>query len=161
MLPKLKNTRVHKSAIIDIGSIASLTPRSEIFHYSASKRFIQYYTEGQQKDPENVDRVDWILVRPAWVSTPMTGHRNLDIFTCTPADTVSGTLRCLGKVDIIYGSRKHELLGYFLEVGYMIFGVEFTRFVLYKVVLEISNFIFGVKQESFYERKMYTDKKTN
>ena len=161
MLPKLKNSRVHKSAMIDIGSIASLSPRSEVFHYSASKRFCQFYSKGQSLDQENNDRIDWILVRPAWVSTPMTGNRNQDLFTCTPADTVAGTLRCLGKVNMIYGSRKHEILGYFLELGYMIFGVDFTRFVLYQVILEMHNFIFGIKQESFYDRTIDTDKKTN
>ena len=159
MVSAFHKGRVHKSAIIDIGSIGSLTPNSKVFHYSATKRFIQSYTLGKSMSVTN--EIDWVLVRPAWVSTTMTGQRKIDLFTCTPEETVDGTCRCLGKVTMIYGSRKHEFLGYALEVGTMFLGMRITKFILYSVVLEVWNFIFAVKQEDFFNRTIDNDKKGN
>ena len=161
MLSSFHKGRVHKSAIIDIGSIASLVPRSEIYHYSATKRFVQSYTLGKAMSNTNPDEIDWILVRPAWVSTQMINKRNLDLLTCTPEETVDGTCRCLGKVMMIYGSRKHEFLGYALEVGTMFVGYAISKFIIYGVILEAWNFIFGVQQEDIYDRTINNNKKEN
>ena len=157
ILIKDLRSRLHKSAIIDISSIAALTRRKEIPLYSASKRFNQFLTEVGAEASDS--SLDFLSVRPAWVCTQMTSHRNQDLFTCIPDDTVKGAFRALGRDRVVFGSRKHEFLGWLLENGMMFFGYSLTRGFVYEGLLPTWNRVFGVEQEDFYSRTMKKNNK--
>jgi 17beta-estradiol 17-dehydrogenase / very-long-chain 3-oxoacyl-CoA reductase len=157
ILIKDLRSRLHKSAIIDMSSIAALCRRKEGLLYSASKRFGQFLTEVSAKASDS--SLDFVCVRPAWVCTPMTSHRNQDLFTCFPDDTIKGTFRALGRDTVVFGSRKHELLGWALQLGDTFFGYTLTRGFMYKGLLPTWNWVFGVEQEDYYSRNMQKNNK--
>ena len=90
----------------------------------------------------NCEDIDWLILRPGMISTPMLANKPIDLVTCTASETVDGVLRCLGKVDMIYGSRKHEIVNYFLELGYLFLGVYITRFIIYDTIAKVWDFFF-------------------
>lgn len=140
-LEDLQKDRVFKSAIIDVSSLAALEVKNgDFFHYSASKRFNQIFTQG--KAMSNSEGIDWLILRPGMVNTPMLANKSIDLVTCTASECVDGVLRCLGKVDMIYGSRKHEIIHYFLELGYLFLGVYITRLIIYDTIAKVWNFFF-------------------
>jgi 17beta-estradiol 17-dehydrogenase / very-long-chain 3-oxoacyl-CoA reductase len=154
ILIKDLTSRLHKSAIIDISSIAALTRRKEIPLYSASKRFNQILTMVGAEASDS--SLDFLSVRPAWVSTQMTGHRNQDLFTCMPDDTVKGAFRALGRETVVFGSRKHEFLGWLLENGMMFFGYSLTRAFVYDKLLPGWCWVFGVEQVDIFGKQNMT-----
>jgi len=133
MVPLLTKERVYKSAIIDLSSIAAIEPyKDDIYHYAATKRFNEVYTQGKIMTYDT-DQLDWIVVKPGAVQTAMTNYRTPDLLTCDKEDTIYGVLKCLGKDQETYGSRKHEILAYLQDMGYLFFGVAKTRFVIYNM----------------------------
>jgi 17beta-estradiol 17-dehydrogenase / very-long-chain 3-oxoacyl-CoA reductase len=157
ILIKDMRSRLHKSAIIDMSSIAALCRRDQGLLYSASKRFNQFLTEVGAEASDS--SLDFVCVRPAWVSTPMTSNRQQDLFTCLPDDTIKGTFRALGRDTVVFGSRKHEWLGWVLQLGDMFFGYKLTRGFMYKGLLPTWNWVFGVEVEDYYSRTMKKNNK--
>lgn len=77
----------------------------------------------------------------------------MDVYTSSVDECVDGCIRSLGRKQMIYGSAKHEILGFWLEVGQLLFGQEFSRWMVYDVFMVMVNKIMGVRQEDFYSIK--------
>lgn len=144
--------RQHKSAVIIQSSIAAAQPRDGNFHYSASKRLLQWFGLGNRL-AKSESMIDWVVVRPGWVSTSMTKHRKPDCITCTTEDSVRGVLRSLGKKAMVYGAWKHECLGFIMEVLELYIGTTWSRIVFYDYIYKYFNKIMGVEQVDLYAAK--------
>ena len=112
-IPKLK-ARTHKSAVIDVSSVASNIsfPGKEI--YSATKYYNRSFTSAICTKADT-DKIDFLSLKPGFVTTPLTFNRPNDWITCNTAECVNGALRALGHKQETYGSNKHVLFGTFIE----------------------------------------------
>lgn len=101
--------RESRSALIDISSINSIQPFLGKEIYSATKIFNSWLSLAQSaKGPENVD---FLCLKPGFVSTTGLRKRELNWTTCTTEECVEGTLKVLGQRAETYGSVKSILFG--------------------------------------------------
>lgn len=97
-----------KSAIITISSIAGEAPTHKE-SYAASKVFCNYLSRGYSY-VFGKEKIDFLCVKPGFVSTQMTGFKSLTRDTCTVGECVEGSLKVLGQKTETFGSKKHILL---------------------------------------------------
>ena len=60
-------------------------------------------------------RVDRLVLKPGWVSTPLTHNRKVDAFTASLEQESSAIMKCIGFTRETYGQYKH--LGMMLILG--------------------------------------------
>lgn len=144
-MPKFEQ-RAFKSAIVDLSSVASLIsfPGKEIysatkyFNKSLSNSFSMITTPG---------KIDFIALKPGFVTTPLTHNRPEDFITCNTAECVNGTLKALGHKRETFGSTKHVLFGAFLEL--------FSFVVPFHILFKYRDFLYSiVKYKAFDNAKI-------
>ena len=72
--------RSQRSAIINVASIAGMSPISYQGCYSGSKVFVRYFTYSLYDNYK--DKIDALAINPGFVETKMIDHTNADM-TCT------------------------------------------------------------------------------
>lgn len=107
-------SRKMRSAQIDMSSIISLVDFSGIYIYSASKKFNQRLTQNLRIKLK--EKVDFLVVKPGFVSTNMTTNRNIDMITCSPEDVAESSLLKLGNLKETYGHSSHVVQGSLLAL---------------------------------------------
>lgn len=133
-IPKLK-ARNHRSAVIDLSSVASniFFPGKEI--YSATKYYNRSFNAAIAIKADT-DKIDFLTVKPGFVTTPLTSNRPTDWITCNTAECVNGALKALGHKQETYGATKHILFGPFIEFLITVVPIELLmkhRDTLYKL----------------------------
>jgi len=103
-------SRSKNSAIINVSSLNSLTPTPGRCLYAATKAFNTYFTTNIS-DSFGQNKIDWLNLLPAFISTPTLGNRPIDLFTTDIQTCTDEALKCLGNVTISYGAVKHKILG--------------------------------------------------
>lgn len=136
-IPRLAARSTH-SAIIDVSSVASTIslPGKEI--YSATK----YYNKSINNSFEMMSalkkhKIDYLTLKPGFVTTPLTGNRPEDAITCNTTECVNGALKALGHKRETFGATKHVLFGSVIEGITFLFPIPFLlkyRDTLYKIV---------------------------
>lgn len=89
---KKRNSR---SAIIELSSVASIAPLAKKEIYSATKNFNRFFA--MSMNPKVKSLVDYLILKPGFVSTPLTENRKIDAFTCDVDGCVNSTLKVLGQ----------------------------------------------------------------
>lgn len=105
LLPKL-TSRSHKSAIINMSSIAGLIPTPLSSVYSASKAYIRAFSLALAAE----SNLDVLAVEPATVKTAMTTWVPRSYFLIEPALLVQRVLRKLGYEEETIGAKRHMAL---------------------------------------------------
>jgi len=99
LLPSM-SARAKRSGIINIGSLSAEIPMTYFNVYGASKLYIEYFTESISREEK---KVDFMLVRPSEVSTPMTHNKAEDLLTISPRACALSIIR-----DFEAGAQKTE-----------------------------------------------------
>ncbi len=107
MREQLSN-RKNRSAVVVISSQASYYPRSYMALYDATKSFDDFLTLSISREKETSRNIDYLLVRPARVSTDMI-YNKMAIDTITPHDQAEVAIKQLGKRTEAIGHWKHHL----------------------------------------------------
>jgi len=81
--------------------------------YSASKAYVNQLTKILALE---YPAIDWLVLRPSEVSTPMTCHKPLDIFTITPRQCAAGTLNDLGHRVETNGHISHKIQSFIYTI---------------------------------------------
>lgn len=121
LIPQLQK-RAKRSAVIDLASIASIIPFPGKEIYSATKLYNRFLTSGLSMMPETIN-VDFLSVKPGFVTTPLTDNRKEDNITCNTEECVNGALKALGHKRETYGATKHILFGAGLEAFFFLLPV--------------------------------------
>ena len=98
----------YRSSIINVSSISGVLPTPYYAIYSSTKAFMEAFTETLKS--EYPDKIDFLIVRPNFMSTSMNFNAEPDFETIKPEDCVKGALKDLGKSYISNGNWKHHLL---------------------------------------------------
>ena len=93
LLPQMTN-RKHRSAVLNVSSIAGMFPFPNNCTYAATKRFVDFVTFGLSFEVRQ--SVDLMTLRPGLVATKMTGAKE-SLVTATAELCVRGTLNDLGQ----------------------------------------------------------------
>jgi short-subunit dehydrogenase len=107
--------RRNRSAVINIASIASLSPISYQGGYSATKVFLRFFTYSLHDNFKH--KIDVLGVNPGFVETKMIDGADGD-YVCTPQDTVKGSLRDLGYDIETNAYIVHSVLAFLVELLY-------------------------------------------
>lgn len=86
--------RKFRSAMIELSSIANIAPLAKKEIYSATKRFNRHFAMGVS--PKVKSLVDYMILKPGFVKTPLTDNREIDLLTCDVDGCVNSTLKVLG-----------------------------------------------------------------
>lgn len=132
-------TREHRSGIINVGSGAAMTCYAGTAHYSATKKFIDFFS--QSVGYECSDRVDFLLVRPYVVSTTMT-HNVQAFYTTTVDKCAKAIVDSLGTKDYCYGPFIHNLQG----VGSEFFHQEFVSRAFTSLIIHFGKLYNAVRK---------------
>lgn len=108
VLPEMVSRK--KGAIINIASSLALSPAPYVTVYSASKAFVDYFTQGLRVEYSD-SGVIFQVVYPFFVSTNMTGNVKKSFFTAVPDEFAASALNTVGIVDMTCGCLSHELEG--------------------------------------------------
>ena len=76
---------------------------------------------------EYAGKIDFLSLKPGFVSTPMTGHKEVDLNTCSVQEFVSAGLRNLGNTSHDEGHWKHQLNTFYYSLmpeGYRTFKLS-------------------------------------
>ncbi|CAD8116347.1 unnamed protein product [Paramecium primaurelia] len=93
-IPQLLKRKSHKSAIINVTSLAGQIPTPYFNVYSASKSYGEFLTQTLSVEyPE----LEIFALRPSEVSTNMTFNRKPDLMTITSSDCADGLLKRMGQ----------------------------------------------------------------
>ena len=114
--------RKFRSAIIELSSVANIAPLAKKEIYSATKRFNRHFAMAIA--PKVKSLVDYLILKPGFVSTPLTDNRKIDAFTCDVDGCVNGTLKVLGQRPQTFGHWKHIIKGHFFGAVAWIFPME-------------------------------------
>jgi 17beta-estradiol 17-dehydrogenase / very-long-chain 3-oxoacyl-CoA reductase len=107
LLPKL-NARGRRSAVITISSNESFDVYPGMTTiYGASKAFLNHFMLSLQEEMK--EKIDFLTVTPALVSTRLTYFPPLDMHTISPDQCSESSLKNLGNTKMTYGHWKHEL----------------------------------------------------
>lgn len=126
--------RKFRSAIIELSSVANIAPLAKKEIYSATKRFNRHFA--MSVAPKVKSLVDYLILKPGFVSTPLTENREIDAFTCDVNGCVNSTLKVLGQRDQTFGHWKHIIKGH-------VFGAIAWIFPMEKMGA-VQGFIFGL-----------------
>jgi len=113
-LPRLRQ-RESRSAIIDVSSVTSVMPLPGKEIYGGTKYYNRSYNVANSILPENKN-IDFLVVKPGFVTTKLIGYRQKDLITATTEGCVNGALKALGHKPETYGAPRHVLFGSFLEL---------------------------------------------
>jgi len=105
--------RNNRSAIVSLSSANTVAPLSGRALYGACKRF-SLMLSNNCYDSE-ADKVDFLCLKPAYVSTPLNEFRKIDMFTTDLDTCAESSLKALGNIDQTYGAPKHVILGFAIE----------------------------------------------
>jgi 17beta-estradiol 17-dehydrogenase / very-long-chain 3-oxoacyl-CoA reductase len=120
-------SRQDRSAVINVSSTASVTPMPYIGTYGATKIFEDHFSRSLQIEyPE----IDFISVRPGYVSTQLTMRKEVGIDTITSEDCAEGALRELGRYERTSSHIKHEATAFFMGVVPSFIMKFVTRFAI-------------------------------
>lgn len=131
LVPKLQSRNL-RSGIIDLSSITSLFPLPGKEIYAASKSYNRFLTCGLSM-LKSSDKVDFLCLKPGFVTTPLTDFRKEDFITCNTEECVVGALKALGQKRETYGATKHILFGAGIEA--LLFLLPFPLLMKYKDTL--------------------------
>lgn len=134
LLPIMEK-RPYRSAVISLSSMNVVVPFGGRALYGAAKTFDLVLS--QDCSVSFGGQIDWLCVKPAYVSTPLNSNRKIDTFTCDLETCAVSTLKCLGNVSESYGAKKHVIMGFVIEgllwiVPEMV-RQKLTMFIAYKV----------------------------
>jgi short-subunit dehydrogenase len=114
--------RKFRSAIVELSSVANIAPLAKKDIYSATKRFNRHFAMSIQ--PKVKSLVDYLILKPGFVSTPLTDNREIDALTCDVDGCVNSTLKVLGQRAQTFGHWKHIIKGHLLGALSWIFPME-------------------------------------
>uniref|UniRef100_A0A8K9WYK9 Testosterone 17-beta-dehydrogenase 3 n=1 Tax=Oncorhynchus mykiss TaxID=8022 RepID=A0A8K9WYK9_ONCMY len=103
-----------KGMIVNISSGVASVPSPIYTMYSASKVFVERFSQGLQAEYK-AKGVMIQAVAPFGVSTPMTGYQKPNMVTLTAEDFVRSSLEYLLAGDKTYGSICHTVLGWMVK----------------------------------------------
>jgi len=98
--------RRHRSAVINVSSVNSITAVKGYSYYNASKTFLDMLARTLQIQYQ--DKVDFLSVRHGTVATRMSLYAET-ADSLTVQDAVRGALSRLGSVNYTYGHWKHQI----------------------------------------------------
>lgn len=113
ILPKMVIKK--KGAIINISSGASVKPVPLMGIYSASKKFVDYFTTFLRYEYQS-EGIVVQLVKPFYVSSNMTNNAQSNILMARPHDIAENSLRTLGMMNETHGYIMHEIMGWAGEI---------------------------------------------
>ncbi|XP_026178299.1 17-beta-hydroxysteroid dehydrogenase type 3 [Mastacembelus armatus] len=123
VLPGMENRR--KGLIVNISSGIAAIPFPLYNLYSASKVFVERFSQGLQAEYKDKGIIIQ-AVTPFGVSTRMTAYQKTNIVTLTPEDFVNRALQYVRAGDKTNGSISHAVLGWFLQsIPFKIFYSDF------------------------------------
>ena len=99
--------RTNRSGIINMSSVAGVTPCFLEPIYSATKAYIDTLSRMIEEDVR--DKINVISVRPHVVSTPMTKNPKISGFVIGPQDHAKAVLGQIGRTAYTYGHWKHAV----------------------------------------------------
>ena len=107
--------REKRSAILDVGSIAGTAslPGKEI--YCGTKYFNRAVNSSISQGPGHTDKIDFLTLKPAFVSTNLVRNRKPDLVTVTVDECVTATLKVLGQKSETFGAGRHVVFGTILQ----------------------------------------------
>jgi len=108
LLSRTKDNKF-KSAVINVSSMAGTKPIPYDTLYSATKALNDFFSRALSI--EFRQKIDFISLRPFWVSTPMAFDRKPGFDTITPKECAEGCLKDLGNKNYTWGHFKHEAQG--------------------------------------------------
>lgn len=115
LLPQMI-ARNKKSIVINISSISGALPTPYFSLYSSTKAFMEAFNSTLKEEYRN--KVDFLIVRPNFMSTNMNFNHKTGFETITPKDCVDGVLRDIGRSEVSNGNWKHHLLnGIYSEIN--------------------------------------------
>jgi short-subunit dehydrogenase len=117
LMPKL-TSRSHKSAIINMSSIAGLVPTPLSAVYSASKAYIRAFSLALAAE----SNLDVLAVEPSTVKTDMTSWVPRGYFLIEPDLLVKRALRMLGYEQETIGAKRHIAL--YLQMQWLSLEVQ-------------------------------------
>ena len=132
-------SRKSRSAIIELSSVASIAPLAKKEIYSATKSFNRFFA--MSMNPKVKSLVDYLILKPGFVTTALTDNRKSDFITCNVDECVNSTLKVLGQRQQTYGHWKHTIKGHVFSGIAWIFPMEklgaiqsiIFKFIGYKV----------------------------
>lgn len=143
--------RKSKSAIIELSSVANIAPLAKKEIYSATKRFNRFFA--MSMNPKVKSLVDYLILKPGFVSTPLTENRKIDAFTCDVDGCVNSTLKVLGQRQQTYGHWKHIIKGHVFASIAWIFPMERLGSVQNAIFKIIGYRVSGNKTNDPYKKK--------
>ena len=102
-----------RGAIINLSSVAGMIPFPSVAVYSAGKAFDDFFSRAQFE--QYGDQIDFLSVRPSYVSTPLTNHMKLSFNVCMPDTCVNASLKHLGKSPYTCGFWVHCIVGFLFQ----------------------------------------------
>lgn len=104
-------TRSKRSAIINVSSVAGLTTMRYLSTYCGTKGYVDQFTRTIEYELRNNSnyKIDFLALRPCYVSTKIVNNRPLSFFTIKPSDCVSGCLDDLGYEITSGGHWRHQM----------------------------------------------------
>ena len=134
LIPQLAK-RDKRSAVVDVSSIASIFPLPGKEIYAGTKQYNRYLTNGLSMGVKAP--IDFLSLKPAFVTTNLTGQRKEDKITCNTEECVLGALRALGHKTETYGANKHIVFGTIAQGVLLLLPIEFLmrfRDAIYGVI---------------------------
>ncbi len=80
--------------------------------YSGTKGHVDHFTNALRHE---FKQIDFLNVRPGYVSTPMTFNQKPSFDTITVDECVNGIMRDVGHMENTYGHWKHQIQNYLIE----------------------------------------------
>lgn len=130
MMTKLFQQRTEKrqgsrSACVFLSSIGCIKPFPGKCSYAASKIFTKRLGLGLRL--RNKESIDYLILKPGFVSTPLTNNRKMDIFTSSADECAEGALKALGNRTETWGSNRHILWWSTINAIFWFVPVEFLH----------------------------------
>ena len=109
-IPRM-SIRSKRSAIINLSSVAGLTTMRYLSTYCGTKGYVDQLTRTVEYELRNNSnyKIDFLTLRPCYVSTKIINYRPLSFFTIKPNDCVSGCLDDLGYEITSGGHWRHQM----------------------------------------------------
>ena len=109
LLPRLLlRKKPRKSAIINISSISGVLPTPFFAIYSSTKAFTEAFTKTLREEYKG--KVEFLVVRPNFMSTAMNFFAKKDFETVGPEDCAKGVVKDLGRCEVSNGDWRHHVL---------------------------------------------------
>lgn len=106
-------TRPKKSGIVNVSSSGALCPMPFIQTYVSTKAFMDHFSRSLQIEYPDIDVLS---VLPAFVSTPMSHHKEVGMDTITQNECAEGALRELGRYERSSSHIKHDILVWTMKI---------------------------------------------